>query len=69
LYMTIFLVSSVLAHLLNPWRARHRLDRRSRPEHLQEIALLFEDIRAPAKRGAEDMVRAGSLDLHGGEAA
>ena len=35
----------------------------------QEIALLFEDIKAAAKRGAEDMVRAGGLDLHGEEAA
>ena len=31
----------------------------------QEIALLFEDIRAAAARGAEDMVRAGSLERHG----
>jgi len=35
----------------------------------QEIALLFEDIKAAAMRGAEDMIRAGGLDLHGGEAA
>jgi len=35
----------------------------------QEIALLFEDIKAAATRGAEDMVRAGGLDLHGGQAA
>ncbi|WP_262268369.1 hypothetical protein [Microvirga yunnanensis] len=35
----------------------------------REIALLFEDIKAAAKRGAEDMVCAGGLDLHGGEAA
>jgi len=35
----------------------------------REIALLFEDIKAAAMRGAEDMIRAGGLDLHGGEAA
>ena len=35
----------------------------------QEIALLFEDIKAAAMRGAEDMIRAGGIDLHGGEAA
>jgi len=35
----------------------------------QEIALLFEDIRAAATRGAEDMVRAAGLDLRGGQAA
>jgi hypothetical protein len=28
----------------------------------EEIALLFEDIKAAAARGAEDMVRAGNLD-------
>jgi len=28
----------------------------------QEIAMLFEDIKAAASRGAEDMVRAGSLE-------
>lgn len=33
----------------------------------QEIALLFEDIKAAAARGAEDMVRAGRFDLPGGE--
>jgi hypothetical protein len=32
----------------------------------QEIALLFEDIKAAATRGAEDMVRAGGLGLSGG---
>jgi hypothetical protein len=31
----------------------------------QEIALLFEDIRGAAARGAEDMIRAGRLDPHG----
>jgi hypothetical protein len=35
----------------------------------QEIALLFEDIKTAATHGAEDMVRAGGLDLRGGEAA
>ncbi|SCZ13801.1 hypothetical protein [Microvirga guangxiensis] len=35
----------------------------------QEIALLFEDIKAAATRGSEDMVRAAGLDLHGGQAA
>ena len=34
-----------------------------------EIALLFEDIRAAAMRGAEDMVRAAGLDPCGGQAA
>lgn len=34
----------------------------------QEIALLFEDIRAAATRGAEDMVGAAGLDLRGGQA-
>ena len=35
----------------------------------REVALLFGDIKAAATRGAEDMVRAGELDLHGGAAA
>lgn len=35
----------------------------------QEIALLFEDIKAAASRGAEDMVRAGSLQPDRGEGA
>jgi hypothetical protein len=35
----------------------------------QEIALLFEDIKAAATRGAEDMVQAGGLDLRAEEAA
>ncbi len=35
----------------------------------QEISLLFEDIKAAAMRGAEDMVRAAGLDLRGGQAA
>ncbi len=35
----------------------------------QEIALLFEDIKAAASRGAEDMVRAGSLEPDRSEGA
>lgn len=35
----------------------------------QEISLLFEDIKAAAARGAEDMVRAAGPDLHGVENA
>jgi hypothetical protein len=35
----------------------------------QEIALLFEDIKAAAMRGADDMIRAGGVDLHGGREA
>lgn len=34
-----------------------------------EIALLFEDIKAAATRGAQDMIQAGGLDLRGEEAA
>jgi hypothetical protein len=35
----------------------------------KEIALLFEDIKAAAMRGAEDMVGAAGLDPCGGQAA
>jgi hypothetical protein len=31
----------------------------------EEIALLFEDIKVAAARGAEDMIKAGNLDLPG----
>lgn len=35
----------------------------------EEIALLFEDIKVAAARGAEDMIKAGNLDLRGPESS